>query len=96
MVSADDEVVVEIHLSARECHDGPEGRVPAMTLGKDFEGIPIWMGAYEGDETRALAAAYGHEPMVPQLTIHHQFAGLFQIIHPISNCSGLLNRFTKI
>ena len=55
-----------MHLSGGECHDGPEGRVSIKTVGKDFEGIPLLMDrAYESDETRALAAANGHDPVVP-------------------------------
>jgi transposase len=35
-------------------------------MGNDFPGVPVIMDrAYEGDEIRALAAAYGHEPVVP-------------------------------
>jgi len=66
VVSADDKVIVEIHLSGGECHDGPEGRVSIAAVGTDFAGIPMLMDrAYEGDETRALALAFGHEPIVP-------------------------------
>ena len=55
-----------MHLSGGECHDGPEGRISITTVGKDFEDVPILMDrAYEGDETRALAVANGHEPVVP-------------------------------
>jgi transposase len=66
VVSADDKVVVEMHLSGGECHDGPEGRVSIAAVGTSFTGTPILMDrAYEGDETRALATANGHEPIVP-------------------------------
>ena len=66
VVSADDKVIVEMHLSGGECHDGPEGRVSIAAVGKDFEGVPFLMDrAHEGDETRALALENGHEPIVP-------------------------------
>jgi transposase len=66
VVSADDKVIVEMHLSGGECHDGPEGRVSIKVVGRDFEGIPLLMDrAYESDETRELATVNGHEPVVP-------------------------------
>lgn len=66
VVSADDKVFVEMHLSSGSCHDAPEGRISIATIGETFEGIPLLMDrAYEGDDTRALAATYGHEPVVP-------------------------------
>ncbi|OQB27999.1 MAG: Transposase DDE domain protein [Candidatus Hydrogenedentes bacterium ADurb.Bin179] len=66
MVSADDQVVVEVHLSGGECHDAPEGRKSIEAVGKSYEGVPLLMDkAYEGDETRSLARANGHEPIVP-------------------------------
>lgn len=55
-----------MHLSGGECHDGPEGRVSITSVGDKFKGIPVLMDrAYEGDESRALAKAYGHKPIVP-------------------------------
>ena len=55
-----------MHLSGGECHDAPEGRVSIAAVGTDFEGVPMLMDrAYEGDETRELAASNGHEPIVP-------------------------------
>ena len=66
MVSADDKVIVEMHLSSGSCHDAPEGRVSIAAIGKDFDGVPFLMDrAYEGNKTRALATANGHEPIVP-------------------------------
>ena len=66
MVSADDQVVVEMHLSGGDHHDGPEGRISLATVGKNHSGVPVLMDrAYEGNETRALAAANGHKPIVP-------------------------------
>ena len=66
MVSADDKVVVEMHLSGGECHDAPEGRRSIEAVGRKHEGVPLVMDkAYEGDETRALAQENGHEPVVP-------------------------------
>ena len=55
-----------MHLSGGDCHDAPEGRASIVAVGTAFEGIPLLMDrAYEGDETRALAVANGHEPIVP-------------------------------
>lgn len=66
MVSANDKVIVEMHLSGGECHDGPEGRLSIEKAGTNFEGIPILMDrAYEGDKTRELTKLYGHELVVP-------------------------------
>ena len=66
VVSADDKVIVEMHLSGGECHDGPEGRISVTTLGRTFEGIPLLMDrAYESDATRALVSENGYEPIVP-------------------------------
>lgn len=66
MVSANDKVIVEMHLSGGECHDGPEGRLSIKKVGTNFEGVPILMDrAYEGDKTRKLAKLYGHDPVVP-------------------------------
>ena len=66
VVSADDKIVVETRLSGGECHDAPEGRASIAAVGTEFAGAPILMDrAYEGDETRALAAASGHEAIVP-------------------------------
>jgi transposase len=66
VASADDKVIVETRLSGGECHDGPEGRVSIEEVGEKFPGVPMLMDrAYEGDETRELAAADGHDPVVP-------------------------------
>ena len=66
MVSANDKVIVEMHLSGGQRNDGPEGRVSLETLGKRFEGVPVLMDrAYEGNKTRETAIANGHEPIVP-------------------------------
>ena len=65
MASADDKVIVEMHLYSGSCHDAPEGRVSIAAIGKDFDGVPFLMNrAYEGNKTRALATADGHEPIV--------------------------------
>jgi len=66
VVSANDQVVVELHLSGGESHDAPEGRKSIEAVGRNYEGVPLPMDkAYEGDETRRLARANGHEPIVP-------------------------------
>ena len=55
-----------MHLSSGSSHDAPEGRISIETIGETFAGVPLLMDrAYEGDETRALAASLGHEPIVP-------------------------------
>ena len=55
-----------MHLSGGECHDAPEGRKSIETVGRNYEGVPLLMDkAYEGHETRELARANGHEPIVP-------------------------------
>lgn len=66
MVSANDKVIVEMHLSGGNCHDAPQGRVSIENIGEQFEGAPILMDrAYEGNKTRELCHVYGHEPVVP-------------------------------
>jgi hypothetical protein len=37
VVSADDKVIVQMHLSGGECHDGPEGRISIEAVGIEFE-----------------------------------------------------------
>ena len=69
VVSADDKVIVEMHLSGGNCHDAPQGRISIAAIGEAFAGVPLLMDrAYEGDKTRALAASNGHEPIVPPKT----------------------------
>ena len=42
------------------------GRKSIEAVGRDYEGAPFLMDrAYEGEETRRLARADGHEPIVP-------------------------------
>ena len=66
MVSANDKDIIEIHLSAGNCHDAPEGRNSISRIGNAYKGIPVLMDrAYEGNETRQLALAFGHKPVVP-------------------------------
>jgi hypothetical protein len=36
VVSSDDMVIVEMHLSGGNCHDGPEGRISIATMGSEF------------------------------------------------------------
>lgn len=55
-----------MHLSGGQCHDAPEGQKSIETVGKNYAGVPLLMDkAYEGEQTRALAKANGHEPIVP-------------------------------
>lgn len=66
MVSADDKVIVEMHLSGGDRHDDPVGRMSIETVGSKYEGVPLLMDkAYESDKMRELATEYGHEPIVP-------------------------------
>ena len=66
MVSANDKVIVEMHLSGGNRHDSPQGRISIEQIGNKFEGVPIIMDkAYEGDKTRQLCLDFGHEPVVP-------------------------------
>lgn len=65
MVSENDKVIIEMHLSGGECHDAPQERLSIKEVGTDFEGVLILMyRAYEGDKTRKLAHSYGHELVV--------------------------------
>ena len=53
-------------LSAGNCGDAPEGRALLQLLGLVDHPVYLLMDrAYEGDETRALAAELGYIPMVP-------------------------------
>jgi transposase len=66
VVAATDKVIVEIHLSGGECNDAPEGRRSIEAVGKSHAGVPLAMDkAYEDDQTRELAQANGHPPVVP-------------------------------
>ena len=66
MVSANDKVIVEMHLSGGNCHDAPQGRVSIEHIGDSYSGVPILMDrAYEGDKTRELCQSFGHKPIVP-------------------------------
>jgi transposase len=67
VVSADDKVVLEIHLSGGECHDAPEGRKSIAAIGGNFPAAPFLMDkAYEGHDTRELALANNHDTVVPK------------------------------
>jgi transposase len=66
VVSANDKIIVGIRLSGGKRHDGPEGRKSIETAGASFESVPLLMDkAYEGDETRNLAAENGRAPAAP-------------------------------
>ena len=55
-----------MHLSGGNKHDAPEGRISIAAIGEAYVGVPLLMDrAYEGDEIRALAFSYGHDPIVP-------------------------------
>ena len=66
MVAADAECAVIFSLSPGQEGDAPEGRKLLGTLGATFKPRALIMDrAYEGDETRALAASLGFLPVVP-------------------------------
>ena len=66
VVSANDKVIVEMHLSGGNCHDAPQGRISIEHIGERYPGVPILMDkAYEGDKTRELCRSFGHDPVVP-------------------------------
>ena len=66
VVSANDKVIVEMHLSGGNCHDAPQGRISIEHIGERYPGVPILMDkAYEGDKTRELCRLFGHDSVVP-------------------------------
>ena len=66
MVAASDRDGVIFSLSAGNHGDGPEGRALLRQLGSADHPVYLLMDrAYEGDETRALAAELGYIPVVP-------------------------------
>ena len=66
MVAASDRDGVVFGLSAGNCGDAPEGRALLRQLGPVDHPVYLLMDrAYEGDETRALAAELGYIPVVP-------------------------------
>ena len=66
MVAASDRDEVIFSLSAGNCGDAPEGRTLLCKLGSVDHPIHLLVdGAYEGDETRTLAAELGYIPVIP-------------------------------
>jgi len=66
MVATSDRDGVIFALSAGNCDDAPEGHAPLRQFGSVDHSIYLLMDrAYEGDETRALAAELGYIPVVP-------------------------------
>ena len=66
MVAASDRHAVMFSLSSGEAGDAPQGRILLMSHGKTVMATNLLMDkAYEGDETRALAASLGFSPVVP-------------------------------
>ena len=66
MVAASDRDGVIFALSAGNRGDAPEGRALLRRLGSVNHPVHLLMDrAYEGDETRALAAELGYTPVVP-------------------------------
>ena len=65
-MAADDKTVVELTLSAGQCHDAPQGRILMETVGKQDTVIPLIMDrAFEDDLTRFIAQMLKFEPIVP-------------------------------
>jgi len=65
-VAANERRALTFALSPGNTHDAPAGRPPWLDLGPP--GAPrhlIMDRAYEGDETRPLALAFGDIPVVP-------------------------------
>ena len=53
VVSANDKVIVEMHLSGGNCHDAPQGRISIEHIGDSYSGVPILMDrAYEGRQNQ--------------------------------------------
>ena len=66
MVAASDRDGVKFALSAGNCGDAPEGRALLQQLGPVAHPVYLLMdGAYEGEETWALAADLGYISVVP-------------------------------
>ena len=66
MVAASDRDGVSFSLSAGNCGDAPEGRTLLQLLGPVDHPVYLLMDrAYEGEETRTLAAKLGYIPVVP-------------------------------
>ena len=66
MVAADDRTALKFSLSPGQAHDAPQGRALLKQLGPTERAVHLLMErAYEGSETRALAAALGFTPVVP-------------------------------
>ncbi len=66
MVAADARTAIVFALSPGNDHDAPHGRALLEEPGPVPEGLPMLMDrAYEGNETRQLAARSGHDPGGP-------------------------------
>ena len=66
VVAASDRDGVMFALPAGNCGDAPEGRALLRRLGPVNQPVYLLMDrAYEGDDTRALAAELGYIPVVP-------------------------------
>ena len=77
MVSANDKVIVEMHLSGGNCHDAPQGRISIENIGDSYSGIPYLMDrAYEGDKTRALRSEERTQTGCPTKEKSHKSVGI--------------------
>ena len=57
---------MKFSLSPGQAHDAPQGRALLKQLGPTERAVHLLMDrAYEGNQTRALAAALGFIPVVP-------------------------------
>jgi transposase len=66
LVAADDRTALRFSLSPGQAHDAPQGRALLRQLGPSGGDVHLLMDrAYEGNETRALAAELGFIAVVP-------------------------------
>ena len=101
MVAASDRDGVIFSLSAGNRGDGPEGRTLLQQLGPADHPVYLLMDrAYEGDETRALAAELGYIPVVPPKRNRKDpwdyDKGLYKLRNQIERLFRRIKRFRRI
>ena len=68
MVAADARTAIAFALSPGQAHDAPAGRELLTKVGRQPEQLQLFLvadRAYEGNETRQLAADLGYTPVIP-------------------------------
>ena len=68
MVAADARTAIAFALSPGQAHDAPPGRELLTKVGRQPEQLQLFLvadRAYEGNETRQLAADLGYTPVIP-------------------------------